>query len=318
MKICILDAKTLGQDIDLEELKALGDVTVYDLTDSGQVAERIKDAEVIITNKVILNEENLKDAKHLKLIALTATGYNNVSIDYAKKRNIAVANVAGYSTESVAQHTFALLFYLLEHIKLYDEYVKNKQYEKSQTFSYLAWPFYEINGKVWGIIGMGAIGKKVAEIAKAFGAKVIYYSASGISNHEGYERVSLDELLKRSDIVSIHAPLTDKTINLLTYNEIKQMKNTAILLNLGRGGIIKEEDLVRALNENLIYGAGLDVLENEPIKSNNPLYTVKDQYRLIITPHIAWASIEARKTLVKEVAENIKAFYRNELRNRIV
>ncbi len=318
MKICLLDAQTLGKDIDLSELMKLGDVTIYDLTDNSQVAERIKDADVIITNKVILNEENLHDAKKLRLIALTATGYNNVAIHYAKQKGIGVANVAGYSTQSVTQHTFALLFYLLEKIRLYDDYVKNKQYEQCKTFSYLAWSFNEISDKVWGIIGMGSIGKKVAEIAKSFGAKVIYYSASGENNHEGYQRVTLDELLKLSDILSIHAPLTDNTKDLLTYNELKQMKKTALLLNLGRGGIVNEKDLARALNENLICGAGLDVLEDEPIKSDNPLYTVKDTSRLLITPHIAWASIEARKALINEVIENIKAFQRNELRNRVV
>lgn len=318
MRICLLDAQTLGKDADLSDLMKLGDVDVYDLTDNNKVAERIKEADVVITNKVILTEENLRDAKNLKLIALTATGYNNVDIDYAKKKGIGVANVAGYSTQSVTQHTFALLFYLLEKIRLYDDYVKNKQYEQCKTFSYLAWSFNEIHGMTWGIIGMGSIGKQVAEIAKAFGAKVIYYSASGANNHEGYQRVSLAELLKLSDILSIHAPLTDKTKNLITYNELKQMKNTAILLNLARGGIVNEKDLTRALNENLIYGAGLDVLENEPIKSDNPLYAVKDQSRLLITPHIAWASIEARKTLINEVIENIKAFCSNEIRNRVV
>lgn len=318
MKICILDAKTLGKDIDLTPLETCGEITIYDLTSPDQVVSRIKDMDVVITNKVLLNESNLKDAKNVKLIALTATGYNNIDIDYAKQKGIAVCNVAGYSTKSVAQHTFAMLFYLLEQLRKYDEYVQDKSYVKSDTFSYIAWPFREIAGSTFGIIGMGAIGKEVAKIATAFGANVIYYSTSGKNNHTDYERVDLDTIVKQSDILSIHAPLNNNTNNLIDYKELKKMKKSAILLNLGRGSIVNEEGLMKALNEELIYAAGLDVLEKEPMTKENPLFNVKNKDRLFITPHIAWASIEARKQLIQEIVMNILAFQKQESRNRIV
>lgn len=319
MRICVLDALTVGSDIDLSPLSECGELIIYDLTAPEEIAERIKEVDVVITNKVILNEENLKDATHLKMIALLATGYNNIDTVYAEKRGIAVMNVAGYSTESVAQHTFSMLLYMIEHLGQYDEYVKSKAYSDSQTFTYIAWPFNELKGKTLGIIGLGEIGKAVARIGEAFGMKITYYSTSG-QNDSGiaYERVSLEELLTSSDVVSIHAPYNQRTHHLISYEEMKQMKQSAYLLNLGRGGIVVEEDLARALNENLIAGAGLDVLENEPITKENPLFTVVDKNKLLITPHIAWASVEARNVLIKEVIANIQAYECGEIRNRIV
>jgi len=318
MKICILDAATLGKDIEVHPIEECGELVIYDTTQPQEVKERVRDVDVIITNKVILNEENLQGATKLKLIALTATGYNNIDIDYAKKAGIGVANVAGYSTKSVAQHTFAMLLYMLEHLRDYDEYVKSKCYIASETFAFIAWPFHEIANKTIGIIGMGAIGKEVAKIAEAFGAHIIYYSTSGKNNMSSYKRVDLSTLLTESDIVTIHAPLNDQTRNLIGYNELAQMKKTAVLLNLGRGCIVVEADLAKALNENLIAAAGLDVLEQEPIDKNNPLFTVEDKSKLLITPHTGWASIEARKTLIAEIVKNIEAFFNNEVRNRVV
>ena len=319
MRICVLDAMTVGADIDLSPLNACGEVTIYDLTAPHEVAERIKDVDVVITNKVVLNESNLKDASSLKIIALLATGYNNIDIEYAKKKGIAVTNVAGYSTESVAQHTFAMLLRMVEHLGQYDAYVKSKAYSESQTFTYIAWPFHEIRGKRLGIIGLGEIGKAVARIADAFGMEVVYYSTSGQNNSGvGYERLELETLLKTSDVVTIHAPYNVNTHELIGYEQIKQMKKSAYLLNLGRGRIVVEKDLARALNEGLIAGAGLDVLENEPITKENPLFEVTDQSKLLITPHIAWASIEARTRLIEEVVANIKAYESGVLRNRIV
>lgn len=318
MKICILDAKTLGSDIDLSPLKACGELAIYPLTNTEEIEERIEDVDVIITNKVVLNEPVLKNAKKLKLIALTATGYNNIDLDYVGSRGIGVTNVAGYSTKSVAQHTFAMLLQLLEQLSFYDRYVKTKEYTQSDTFAYIEKPFYEINGKRWGIIGMGAIGKEVARLGEAFGCEMVYYSTSGQNNSSNYIRVELEELLKTCDIISIHAPLNEKTIDLITYQELKLMKRQAVLLNLGRGSIINEGDLAIALNEGIIRGAALDVLSKEPIDTKNPLYTVKDQDKWLVTPHIAWASIEARTLLVEEVVENIQAFYNGTNRNRIV
>lgn len=319
MKLCVLDAMTLGADIDITPFEACGEVIVYDLTAPEEVEERIKDVDVIITNKVVLNESNLKHAKALKLITLLATGYNNIDTVYAKERGIAVANVAGYSTESVAQHTFAMLLHLVEHNSAYDTYVKSKRYASSETFTYIAWPFHELAGKTLGIIGFGAIGKAVARIGEAFGMKVIYYSTSGQNTCDAtYSNVSLDALLEVSDVVSIHAPYNERTHHLIGYKEMSKMKPTAYLLNLGRGKIVVEEELARALNEDLIAGAALDVLAKEPIEADNPLFQVKNQDKLFITPHIAWASVEARRVLVKEVVDNIKAFERGEVRNRIV
>ena len=317
MKICILDAKTLGADLSLEPINKCGEVTIYDLTSPENVAERIKDADVILTNKVVLNESNLKNAKNVKLIGLFATGYNNIDVAYAKSKNIGVCNVAGYSTDSVAQHTFAILFQILEQLSFYDHYVKSKAYAKSDTFAYIERPFYEVTGKVWGIIGMGAIGRKVAEIATCFGAKVIYYSTTGQNNSVSYTRVSLDEILSQSDILSIHAPLNATTHNLIGYTALEKMKESAILLNLGRGGIVNEEELAKGLEANLIRGAALDVLEKEPIDENNPLFNVTDASKWLVTPHIAWASVEARELLVEEVVENIQAFARGIQRNRV-
>ena len=317
MKIVILDAKTMGEDIDLGPIKTLGEVEIYPLTEKEDVAKRIQDAEVVITNKVVLRESNLKTATSLKLIALFATGFNNIDLDYAASRGIGVVNVAGYSTQSVAQHTFAMLFHLLEQLSFYDSYVKEKDYTKSDTFAYIARPFYELTNKTWGIIGMGGIGKEVARLAEAFGTKVIYYSTSGNNKEAGYPCVSLDTLLETSDIISIHAPLNDKTKNLIGCKELEKMKKTAILINVGRGKIIDEEALAKALKENLIRGAALDVLAKEPIEANHPFYQV-DPSKWFVTPHIAWSSVEARRTLVQEVVLNIQAFTRGEKRNRIV
>ena len=318
MKIGILDAATVGADLDLSPLKKCGELIIYELTAPEEIVERVKDLVVIITNKVVLGEENLKECTHLKMIALLATGYNNIDIQYAKSKGIAVANVAGYSTESVAQHTFAMLLHLIEHLGQYDEYVKSRQYADSEMFTYIACPYHELNGKVLGIVGLGAIGRAVARIATAFGMEVVYYSTSGKNNSDDYKRVSLEELLKISDVVSVHAPYNEQTHHLIGYEQIVQMKRNAYLLNLGRGNIIVEADLARALNEELILGAGLDVLGKEPIDHQNALFEVKDKNRLLITPHIAWASVEARNQLIQEVVMNIEALKRQENRNRIV
>lgn len=317
MKIAILDAKTLGADIDLSPIEALGEMVIYDLTAPEEVYDRIEDVDVVIVNKVVLNQSNLEGAKNLKLIALFATGFNNIDLEYAKKREIGVANVAGYSSKSVAQHTFAMLFHLLEQLSFYDSYVKSKAYTQSDTFAYIAKPFYELTDKTWGIIGMGAIGKEVARLAEAFGTKVIYYSTSGHNQNTGYECVDLETLLTSSDVISIHAPLNNKTENLIGYEALCKMKASSILINVGRGKIIDEVDLAKALKEDRIRGVALDVLAEEPIHATHPLYEI-DESKWFVTPHIAWASVEARQTLVREVVGNIEGFTRGEMRNRLV
>ena len=317
MKICILDAKTLGNDADLSEFSRFGEVTIYNTTKPEEIMERISDQDIVITNKVVLNESNMKAALNLKLICVAATGTNNIDLSFAKRHGIVVTNVAGYSTQSVVQHTFAMLFYLMESLKYYDEYVKSMDYSKSDIFTHLDKPFGELLGKTWGIIGFGTIGSSVASIARAFGCRVVYYSTSGKNDNAQYERVEMDKLLKESDIVSIHAPLNNKTRSLIDYKCLQSMKRTAILLNLGRGGIVKEDDLAKALDKDLIMGAAVDVLESEPVKTDNPLLAIKKQDKLFITPHIAWASVEARRRLINELNLNIKAFLDNQIRNRV-
>ena len=254
MNIVFLDADTIGSDIDLSSFEKLGNVTIYGFSTPDEMRGRITDADVIILNKMQANAYTLEKAARLKLICVTATGTNNLDKDYLKQRDIAWRNVAGYSTECVAQHTFAMLFYLLEKLPYYDNYVKSEAYVNNTTFTHFANIFHEINGMTWGIIGLGAIGQRVAQIASLFGCRVIYYSTSGSHNHEQYKRVSFEELLSQSDIVSVHAPLTDHTEGLLNRAAFQQMKKNAIFLNLGRGAIVVEqESSVRQLNE-LLHG----------------------------------------------------------------
>jgi lactate dehydrogenase-like 2-hydroxyacid dehydrogenase len=317
MKILILDSITLGDDISLDKLKELGEVITYPQSSREEAKRRITkhNPEVIITNKVVIDEAVLSGAPAVKMIAETATGYNNIDLVYAKAHGITVANVAGYSTQSVIQHTFALCFYLLEKLSYYDNYVKSGAYINSPCFTHFDAKFHELAGKTWGIIGLGAIGRGVAKIAESFGCKVIYYSASGHTYDVPYERVEFDEILAQSDILSIHAPLNQNTENLMNKAAFEKMKNSAILINVGRGPIVNDEDLVAALNENQIAAAGLDVLTKEPVEADNPLNSVKDSTKLIVTPHIAWATVEARTRLMDEVYENIKAFTEGKARN---
>ncbi|WP_415397159.1 D-2-hydroxyacid dehydrogenase [Sulfurimonas sp. CS5] len=305
MKIVLLDALTFG-DTGLSAFDSLGDVEVYQTTSLDEAQERITDANVIVTNKVVISDELMANTPSLKLICIAATGMNNVDLDAAKTRGIEVKNVAGYSTDSVIQHTFSMLFYLMTHSRYYDEYVKSGAYTKSSVFTDVSKSFFEIKGKKWGIVGLGSIGRGVANIASAFGAEVFYYSTSGVNRTEDYQRATLDELLKSCDIISIHAPLNDKTNNLLDYEQLLTCKEGATVLNLGRGGIINEEAIAKIIDEKNI-SFGLDVLTREPMLVNHPLSSVKNKENLYITPHIAWASVEARNTLIASVVENIKS-----------
>lgn len=308
MKIVFLDAATVGEDLDLSAFSGLGEFVTYPFSTPEQAAERTVDADIIIVNKVLVNEQTIGNADHLKLVCEAATGINNLDTDYLDQRGIPWKNAAGYSTEPVAQHTFALLFYLLEKLSYYDQFVKSGKYAAGPNFTNLDEPYNEIKGKVWGIIGLGTIGRRVAQIAKVFGAEVIYASASGAAPQEGYHQVSLDELYEKADIISIHAPLNKYTENLINKDSLAKMKKSCILLNLGRGPIVVEEDLKEALEQGQIAGAGLDVLVKEPMDEKNPLLEIQDSRRLIITPHIAWASQEARDRLMKIVYDNICQF----------
>ena len=306
MKIVILDRKTLGYDIDVSVFEKFGNVISFDITKPDETKERIKDADIILTNKVYVGKEELENSK-VKLICIAATGTNNVDLIYAKEANIDVKNVAGYSTSSVVQLGFSMIFYFVQKLDYYKNYVDSGNWQKSDIFTHIDMPFFELDGKKVGIIGLGEIGRDFAKKAKAFSCEVVYYSTSGNNQNSEYKSVSLEELLKTCDIISVHAPLNEKTKDLLGYKELNLLKDGAILLNLGRGGIINETELAKILDEKEIY-CGLDVVTKEPIEQNNPLLNVKNKQRLLLTPHIAWASIEARKRLIEKVAKNIEDF----------
>lgn len=306
MKIVILDALTFG-DTSLNGFFKLGDVDVFQTTSPQHTEERIAHADVVVTNKVVITEAHMTNAPALKLICVAATGMNNVDMEAAKKRGIEVKNVSGYSTDSVIQHTFSMLLYLVGHSRYYDEYVKDGSYAKSPIFTDVSHPFFEIKGKKWGIIGLGEIGKGVARVAKTFGADVCYFSTSGKNSNQDYPHVELNELLKTCHIISIHAPLNEKTTNLLGYEQLLRCRDSAVVLNLGRGGIINEAAVARVIDEKNI-SFGLDVLSREPMEQNHPLLHVKNRDNLYITPHIAWTSVEAREKLIAGVIENITTF----------
>jgi len=315
MKLVFMETDTLGDDVDYSPFYDLGEVVKYNKSEPEYNQERVRDADIIVVNKIPMNEETLKYAEHVKLICLTATGTNTVDFDYVRRRNIAVTNVKGYSTRSVVQHTFALLFYVYEKLAYYDQFVKSGEYAASDIFSRFDIKFNELFGKTWGIIGLGEIGRGVARVAEAFGCRVIYYSTSGKNTNSSWDRVDFDVLLNESDIISIHAPLNSATEYLIDEDALKKMKSSAVLLNLGRGNIIREEALLKALETGEIGGAGLDVISAEPMLPDNPLLRMRDSTKLIITPHIAWATVEARRRCLYEVYENIVSYLRGEERN---
>jgi len=311
MKIVFLDTKTLGNVPNLGQFNTLGDVSFYETTLPQQTISHIAKATVIITNKVFISDEVMAACPALKLICISATGMNNVDLQAAANRGIAVKNAVGYSTESVTQHTFAMLFSLLNRLDYYDPYVKSGRYSGSDMFTHYGPTVTELSGKVYGIIGLGNIGKSVARVAAAFGSRVIYYSTSGKNLCPDYESVSLNELLTKSDIISIHAPLNDNTRNLISMSALKMMKKTSILINVGRGGIVNEEDLAVALDNDVIAGSCVDVFTIEPIHSKNPLANLKESEKIVLSPHNAWASLEARVRLMDIVYKNIENFLRD-------
>ncbi len=304
MKIVLLDAITFGET-SLSCFDEFGEVERFDMTTVEQTQQRIANAAVIVTNKVVITKEHMQNTPSLKLICVAATGMNNVDLNAAKELGIAVKNVAGYSTDSVIQHTFSMLFYLVGHSRYYDEVTKSGSYSESGVFTDVSHPFFEIKGKKWGIIGLGEIGRGVANVAKAFGAELFYYSTSGVNRTEDFQRTTLQNLLKECDIITIHAPLNEKTANLLDYEQLLTCKEGAVVLNLGRGGIINEDAVAKLVDEKNI-SFGLDVFEKEPLAKESPLLAVKNAERLYLTPHIAWTSVEAREKLIASVCQNIK------------
>lgn len=315
MKLVVLERNSAGTDIDVSCFEKFGEVAYYPNSTAENAAERIGDAEIVISNKTPLNENNLKGAQKLGLICLLATGYDNVDLAYCRSRGIKVANVVNYCTPAVAQHTLLLAMMLSEKIAYYDDYVKSGAYSAQDRFSHFDRIFHDLNGKTWGIVGMGSIGHKVAELASAFGCKIIFYSASGKSTCTDYERVEFDRLLQESDILSLHCPLSDRTRHLIDKAAFDKMKKTAILINVARGPVVDTEALYEALVDEKIVAAGLDVLEKEPMEISNPLFQIKDSTRLIITPHMSWASVESRTRLIEEIVLNIEAFLEGKDRN---
>ena len=316
MKIIVLEADAVGKDMSYEGYGKFGELEIYGNLPQEKVKDTIKDADIVVSNKLLMNESVLEGSK-VQMIAEAATGYNNIDVEYCKKKGIRVANVAGYSTLSVAQHTVALLLSVYEKLSYYNDFVKSGKYAASSTFCHVENYFHEIAGKTWGIVGLGAIGRATAKLAEAFGAKVVYYSASGNTYDVDYEAVDFDTLLKTSDIVTVHCPLNEKTNGLFNEEAFCKMKKSAVLINVARGPIVSAKALVDALNHNEIMAAGLDVFEVEPMTTDNPLQVFKDDSRLVLTPHIGWGTVEARRRVIDEVELNIQAFLDGEERNVI-
>lgn len=306
MKIVFLDADTLGHDISLEPVSSLGDYVSYPATSPEDVPERISGAEVVITNKVYIGKKEIDSDPALRLICVAATGTNNVDIPYAESRGIAVRNAVDYSTESVAQITMAFILGMTCRIQYFDQYVKSGEYSSSGCFTNALNPFFELRGKTAGIVGLGHIGSRVAELASAFGMEILYFPTSGKAHSDKYEAVTdLHNFLSRCDVVSIHCPLNERTNGLIAYDDLRAMKRSAYLVNMGRGGIVVEEDLARALDEGILSGAALDVYTQEPLPSGHPFLSMVHPERIMLTPHIGWASREARIKLVQKIANNI-------------
>ncbi|MDE7280823.1 MAG: D-2-hydroxyacid dehydrogenase [Ruminiclostridium sp.] len=314
MKITVTDIDTVTRgDLSFDYLESLGEVTYYSVTAENEVAERIKDSDIVLCNKTPLNRNNLKDAKNLKYIGLFATGYNNIDIDYCREKDIAVCNAPSYSTDSVAQLTFALILELTNRVCDYRSLVDKGDWKKSRTFSMFPIPLMELKGKTLGIIGFGSIGARTAEIALAFGMKVLAFNRSPKSA-EGVEFVDFDTLLSQSDIVSLHCPLNSQSEKLIDETAISKMKQGAYLINTARGPIVDENALASALKSGRLAGAGVDVLCKEPMSGDCQLYGIPN---CVITPHIAWAGLETRERLLGIVFDNIKAFLEGKTVNNV-
>ena len=314
INIAVLDASTLGGDLSLKPLDAVGNVTVYQSLSGRELIEVLKNAEAVIVNKIKLNESNLKYAENLKLICVAATGYDNIDVEYCRIRGIGVCNVVGYSSNSVAQVTLAMALSLYTNIPQFTDFVKSGEYTKSGTANRLTPVYHEISGKTWGILGFGNIGRRTAHAAEALGCKIIVCARS---EKPGFENVGIDELCRRSDILSVHTPLTNDTFHIINRERLKLMKNTAILINVARGAVTDENALAEAVKKGEIGGIGIDVYDGEPLSETNPLYEIKDFDNVCLTPHMAWGAYEARVRCLNEMTENIKSFLCGGTRNRV-
>ena len=308
MKIVFLDAATMG-DVSFSPISALGELECFQTSDREEALQRVKDAEVLIINKIKVDKELVDAAPKLRLICEAATGVNNIDLEYAASKGIPVRNAVGYSTDSVVQMTFMMILSLVGRCRYFDDFVKSGEYSRSGLFTDVSKMFFELRGKRLGIIGLGNIGGNVAKVGEAFGMNVSYFSTSGTSHSKDYPSVDLDTLMSSSDIISIHAPYNERTAGLVGAEQLRKMKSTAYIVNMGRGGIIDEAALAEAIDGGWIAGAGVDVFTAEPLPADNPLLNVRNRNRLILTPHIGWASIEARERLVAMIADNIAAGY---------
>ena len=304
MKIVFLDAGTMGTS-SLAPIERVGELTAWPNSTPEESIGRVSDCEVLIVNKIKVNDLLLEAAPKLRLVCEAGTGINNIDVDACARHGVIVRNVAGYSTDSVVQETLMHILNLLGNGAYFDNVVKSGAYSRSGLFTDYSRPFIEMTGKVLGVIGLGAIGSKVARIGSAFGMEVIYYSTSGTNHSEEYPSVSLEHLMRKSDVISVHAPYNERTAGLVGEKELRMMKPKAIIVNMGRGGIVVEEALAKVIDEGVIGGAGLDVYSTEPIPENHPLLHTRHPERLSMTPHIAWASIEARERLIQSIADNI-------------
>ena len=314
MKIVYLDAKTIGDDIDLSGFSELGEVVIYPNTPQEEVKNVICDTDVIIVNKLKLNESNLQFAKNLKLICITATGYDNIDIEYCKAHNIAVCNVVGYSSHSVAQTTVALALNLYMKLSDYTEFVDSGKYSESGIANKLTPTYHEFHGKIWGVVGLGAIGRQVANIASALGCKVIGFKRTPDSS---IPCCNLSYLFKKADIISVHLPLSEETKGIINKELISSMKEDAILINVARGAVTDEEALAEAVLEDRIGGIGIDVYSQEPFSENHPFYKLLGNKKALLTPHMAWGAYESRVRCLDQVLDNISSFFKGEIKNRL-
>ncbi len=314
MKIVMLDIETLGDDVSFDGIRNFGELTTYSASTQQETIERIKDAEVVILNKIKITKDVLNAAKNLKLICVSATGYDNIDLDECRKRNVAVCNVVGYSSNSVAQVTVAMVLSLSVNLSSYAQYVKNGSYTKSGIANRLIPVYHELAGKTWGIIGYGNIGRQVSKVAEALGCRVIVNKRSEC---DGVECVDLETLCKVSDIITIHTPLTDQTREMINKKTLSLMKKDVILVNVARGAVTDEKAICEALKNNEIGAFGTDVYSIEPFGEEHPFYGVKDMENVCLTPHMAWGAFESRARCIDEIAKNIGAFINGEKRNRV-
>ncbi|CCN45099.1 Glycerate dehydrogenase [Vibrio nigripulchritudo MADA3029] len=317
MKIVFLDRDTIPAQIPVPKPVFDHEWIEYSLTTVEETASRIQDADIIITNKVVLNSDNLQAAASVKLIAVAATGTNNIDLEYCRSRGIAVCNIQGYATQSVPEHVIASVFALRRNLMAYHQDIANGEWQKKKQFCFFTHPIGDIAGSTMGIIGSGALGRATGELGKSVGMNVIYAERKGESEcRQGYS--PFEQVLTESDVISLHCPLTESTLNLIGAYELKQMKNNAILINAGRGGLVDENALVEALQSNTIAGASVDVFTQEPADESNPLIANMDLPNLLLTPHVAWGSDSAITRLCEILVENIESFALGKLKNKVV